>query len=133
MSTGAISSGATLWQTFREVTLPIIWTGIFGAGLFGFTLAWNEFERTFLVAGATQTLPLEIFRITSASVLRPYVYSLGVLTTLFSFLLIIIFLGLSRLNQRRNQGAGMPTEDGSGVDEPAHLLRQWRPYRLCPL
>lgn len=112
--------GASNLTTFREVTLPIIWTGVFGAGLFGFTLAWNEFERTFLVAGATQTLPLEIFRITSASVLRPYVYSLGVLTTLFSFLLILVFLGISRLNQRRNQPQ-RPEEDGSGVEPPAHL------------
>lgn len=103
--------GAGALTTFREVTLPIVWTGVFGAALFGFTLAWNEFERTFLVAGPTQTLPLEIFRITSASVLRPYVYSLGVLTTLFSFALIIIFLTVSRVSQRRS-GASVITGDG---------------------
>ena len=95
--------GANSFTTFREVTLPIVWTGVFGAALFGFTLAWNEFERTFLVAGPTQTLPLEIFRITSASVLRPYVYSLGVLTTLFSFLLIAIFLVATAIVARRTR------------------------------
>ncbi len=97
------TSGASSFTTFREVTLPIVWTGVFGAALFGFTLAWNEFERTFLVAGPTQTLPLEIFRITSASVLRPYVYSLGVLTTLFSFLLIAIFLVVTSIAARRSR------------------------------
>ncbi len=95
--------GASSFTTFREVTLPIVWTGVFGAALFGFTLAWNEFERTFLVAGPTQTLPLEIFRITSASVLRPYVYSLGVLTTLFSFLLIAVFLVVTSIAARRSR------------------------------
>ena len=95
--------GASSLITFREVTLPIVWTCVFGAALFGFTLAWNEFERTFLVSGPTQTLPLEIFRITSASVLRPYVYSLGVLTTLFSFLLIALFLVATSIAARRSR------------------------------
>ena len=43
--------GASAIRTFREVTLPIVWVGVFGAALFGFTLAWNEFERTYLVTG----------------------------------------------------------------------------------
>ena len=44
--------GASAIRTFREVTLPIVWVGVFGAALFGFTLAWNEFERTYLVTGS---------------------------------------------------------------------------------
>ncbi len=106
--------GASSFTTFREVTLPIVWTGVFGAALFGFTLAWNEFERTFLVSGPTQTLPLEIFRITSASVLRPYVYSLGVLTTLFSFALIAIFLVATSIAARRSRGRA-EADDGEGI------------------
>ena len=49
--------GASAIRTFREVTLPIVWVGVFGAALFGFTLAWNEFERTYLVTGYISTLP----------------------------------------------------------------------------
>lgn len=52
--------GASALQTFTKVTLPIVWGGVFGAALFGFTLSWNEFERTLLVS-PTNTLPLEIF------------------------------------------------------------------------
>ena len=48
--------GASAIRTFREVTLPIVWVGVFGAALFGFTLAWNEFERTYLVTGPVATL-----------------------------------------------------------------------------
>ncbi len=111
--------GASSIVTFREVTLPIVWTGVFGAGLFGFTLAWNEFERTFLVAGPTQTLPLEIFRITSASVLRPYVYSLGVLTTLFSFVLIAVFMLVSRASQRRAESAAVKADEAAALPDAA--------------
>lgn len=107
--------GASSITTFREVTLPLIWTGVFGAGLFGFTLALNEFERTFLVSGAINTLPLELFIITSSSVLRPYVYSLGVVTILISFLLIGAFLLVSAISGRKKALA--IEEDGSGVED----------------
>ncbi len=107
--------GATNFGTFREVTLPLIWTGVFGAGLFGFTLALNEFERTFLISGVINTLPLQLYIITSASVLRPYVYSLGIVTILISFLLIGVFLAVSALTNRTKSRA--IEEDGSGVDE----------------
>jgi putative spermidine/putrescine transport system permease protein len=109
--------GASNVTTFREVTLPLIWTGVFGAGLFGFTLALNEFERTFLVSGTINTLPLQLYIITTASVLRPYVYSLGVVTILLSFLLIALFLVVSGLTGRKKARA--VEEDGSGVDAPS--------------
>ena len=107
--------GASSFTTFREVTLPLIWTGVFGAGLFGFTLALNEFERTFLISGAINTLPLKLYIITSSSVLRPYVYSLGVVTIIISFLLIALFLIVSAITGRKKALA--IEEDGSGVDD----------------
>lgn len=106
--------GASSIATFREVTLPLVWTGIFGAGLFGFTLALNEFERTFLISGSINTLPLELYIITSSSVLRPYVYSLGIVTILLSFLLIGVFLLVSTVTGRQKTRA--IDEDGSGVN-----------------
>jgi putative spermidine/putrescine transport system permease protein len=110
--------GAGSFTTFREVTLPLIWTGVFGAGLFGFTLALNEFERTFLVSGAINTLPLELFIITSTSVLRPYVYSLGVVTILFSFLLIALFLVVSAVTGRKKARA-IEEDDGGSMNTSA--------------
>ncbi|MGI9117500.1 MAG: ABC transporter permease [Gaiellales bacterium] len=116
--------GASAVTTFREVTLPLIWTGVFGAGLFGFTLALNEFERTFLVSGAINTLPLELFIITSTSVLRPYVYSLGVVTILLSFLLIALFLVVSAITGRQKVRAIEEDDGGSmggSMDGPGNL------------
>ncbi len=69
-------------RTFREVTLPLIWTGLFGAFLFGFTLSWNEYDRTALViASGALTLPIQIFALTIGSVIRPDLYALGTATT----------------------------------------------------
>ena len=93
--------GASAIRTFREVTLPIVWVGVFGAALFGFTLAWNEFERTYLVTGPIATLPTQLYTVMTATVFQPYIFALGVLTTLFSFLLIAIFLLVSGVAVRR--------------------------------
>ena len=38
--------GATPWQTFRYVILPIILPSLVGVGLFGFTLSWDEIARS---------------------------------------------------------------------------------------
>ena len=53
--------GADQRRTFREVTLPLVWTGLFGCFLFGFTLTWNDYDRSVLFqTRATDSLPLEI-------------------------------------------------------------------------
>ena len=93
--------GASAIRTFREVTLPIVWVGVFGAALFGFTLAWNEFERTYLVTGPIATLPTQLYTVMTATVFQPYIFALGVLTTLFSFVLIALFLLVSGVAVRR--------------------------------
>ena len=59
--------------------------------LFGFTLSYDEFARTLLTAGSYNTLPLEIFGMTT-NVTTPVIYALGTLTTAFSFVIIAVFL-----------------------------------------
>ena len=85
--------GADQRRTFREVTLPLIWTGIFGAFLFGFTLTWNDYDRTVLFQNAsTDTLPLTIGGLTFTGAIRPDLYALGTATTLVSLLAIGLLL-----------------------------------------
>lgn len=103
--------GASAVRTFREVTLPIVWTGVFGAALFGFTLALNEFDRTLFVAGSTQTLPLQIYTTATSTALRPYIYALGTLTTAVTLALILIPLVVTRLGRRRGDPAPAPSGD----------------------
>ncbi|HVY16462.1 MAG TPA: ABC transporter permease [Rhodopila sp.] len=83
--------GASGWQSFRHVVLPIILPSVIGIALFGFTLSYDEFARTLLTAGSDNTLPLEIFGMTT-SVTTPVLYALGTLTTAFSFVIIVVSL-----------------------------------------
>lgn len=96
--------GASALQTFTRVTLPIIWGGVFGAALFGFTLSWNEFERTLLVS-PTNTLPLEIYGELTSATLQPNLYALGIITTFGTILLVFLMLVIVALVVRRTTRA----------------------------
>ena len=47
--------GADEWTVFKEVTFPLVLPGVVAAGLFGFTLSYDEFARTTLLAGEFNT------------------------------------------------------------------------------
>lgn len=96
--------GASSWQTFAHVVLPMIAPSLIGVGLFGFTLSYDEFARTLMTSGTYNTLPLEIYGMTT-NVTTPLLYALGAVTTLFSFLVIAATLGLIvTLNRRHSRG-----------------------------
>jgi putative spermidine/putrescine transport system permease protein len=92
--------GASPWQNFRYVVLPIIAPSVVGVALFGFTLSYDEFARTLLTAGSDNTLPLEIFGMTT-NVTTPVLYALGTVTTGLSFVVIGVSLGTMMLLARR--------------------------------
>ena len=101
----ARDQGATAWQTIRHVVLPIIAPSLLGVALFGFTLSYDEFARTLLTAGSRNTLPLEIYGMTT-NVTTPVIFALGTLTTVFSFLVIGAFLLSLSVASRRRAKAG---------------------------
>lgn len=86
--------GADQKRTFWEVTLPLVWTGIFGSFLFGFTLMWNDYDRTVLLNNGydTLTLPLQIGNMTFSQAIRPDLYALGTATTALTLLVIGLLL-----------------------------------------
>lgn len=94
--------GASEWTVFREVTLPLITPGIVAAGLFGFTLSYDEFARTTLLAGEYNTLPLDI-NASMTQRIRPTLFALGTVSTLFSLLMIGLFLVVYTLLARRTR------------------------------
>lgn len=103
--------GATPWQTLRHVVLPIIAPSLIGVALFGFTLSYDEFARTLLTAGSYNTLPLEIYGMTT-NVTSPVLYALGTLTTVFSLIIIGIFLCVALITNRRR--ARQASDAGKG-------------------
>jgi len=93
--------GATPWQAFRHVVLPLIGPSVVGVGLFGFTLSWDEIARSSQAIGDLNTLPLELQGLTT-TVTTPAIYALGTLTTVVSLLDIgLTLLALAWLRRSR--------------------------------
>lgn len=96
--------GANDLVTFRDIVFPLILPSLVGVGLFGFTLSYDEFARSSLVMGEFNSLPLEIFAMTT-NVTSPALYALGTVTTGFSFLVITLFLIITQRLQHRSTHA----------------------------
>jgi putative spermidine/putrescine transport system permease protein len=94
--------GADKWTTLKRVTLPIAAPGILGAGLFGFTLSFDEFARSLLVSGGSNTLPLHIYAIMMEQI-HPILYALGTASTVISWIMIAIFLFMAKKMARRGK------------------------------
>jgi putative spermidine/putrescine transport system permease protein len=112
--------GADQKRTFREVTLPLVWTGIFGCFLFGFTLAWNDYDRSILLVSGSeiQTLPLTIGGLTFTGAIRPDLYALGTATTLVSLGAILLLLVVAAVRLRfAGRRAAPAIEEELGVAE----------------
>ena len=116
--------GADQRRTFREVTLPLVWTGLFGCFLFGFTLTWNDYDRSVLFqTRATDSLPLEIGGITFTGGVRPDLYALGTATTVLSLLVIVILLVLASVRVPFRSGKVERVEEELGIAEGIEATR----------
>lgn len=117
--------GASGWQTTIGVVVPIILPSLIGIALFGFTLSYDEFGRTLLTAGVYNSLPLEIYGMTT-NITAPALYALGTLTTGFAFGVIAIFLAVYRTLRKRGL---LPDDRGAtAAGSPAPSRRQGRPW-----
>ena len=102
----ARDQGATPWQTFRHVVLPLIGPSVVGIGMFGFTLSWDEIARSSQAIGDLNTLPLELQGLTT-TVTTPSIYALGTVTTGISLLVVgLALLGAAALRRRGGRRAG---------------------------
>ncbi|HEY5861521.1 MAG TPA: ABC transporter permease [Casimicrobiaceae bacterium] len=82
--------GATPWQTFRLVTLPLIMPGVIAGALMAFTLSIDDFVITFFTAGAgVPTLPLTIYTMIKIAV-TPEVNALSTLLMLLTLTMIVL-------------------------------------------
>jgi putative spermidine/putrescine transport system permease protein len=91
--------GATPWQGFRHVVLPLIAPSVVGIAMFGFTLSWDEIARTSQAIGYVNTLPLELQGLTT-TVTTPAIYALGTVTTVVSLVVMAGALALASFFSR---------------------------------
>ena len=70
--------GANMWQRFIHVTLPLIYPGIFSAGIMVFIVSFSQYFLTFLIGGGqVVTFPMVLFPlVNSGDRMLAAVYSL---------------------------------------------------------
>jgi multiple sugar transport system permease protein len=58
----ALIDGATRWQILVKIILPLAVPGLISAGIFAFTLSWNEFiyALTFVSSSEVKTVPIGV-------------------------------------------------------------------------
>lgn len=89
--------GATPWQAFRRVTLPLLMPAIVGAALLAVTVSLDDFVVTFFTAGpGATTLPLKVYSMIKTGI-SPEINALSAILVLVSMGLV----GLSLLIQRK--------------------------------
>lgn len=94
----AMDLGATQWQAFRDVTLPLLVPGITAASLLAFTTSVDDYVITSLVAGVdSETLPMIIYGMARRGV-NPEV---NAISTLIVFGLGVLILLSQRLEKKQ--------------------------------
>jgi spermidine/putrescine transport system permease protein len=83
--------GATNFQAYRQIFLPLIAPGIIAGGLLAFTLSIDDFVITYFVNGVgTDTLPVKIYGMIKKSRELPVINALSSLLVAVTFLAVII-------------------------------------------
>lgn len=96
--------GASRWQVLREVTLPVLWPGIFSGALFSFLLSWGNFPLSLYTTGADSTVPEWLYAKMIAGY-TPRVPVLGTVSTLGAAVLLLGGYAVILLLRRRSRRA----------------------------
>ncbi len=92
LENAAALDGATRWEVFRHVTVPLSWTALLSGAVITFARALGEFGATIIFAGnfpgRTQTMPLAIY--IGFEVNLDVALTLSVIMIGFSFLTLVV-------------------------------------------
>lgn len=92
--------GASPWQVFTRIDLPIIKRGIINAGIFSFTISLGEFGATsFISMPDRPTIPIAIYRFLG----QPGTSNYGQAMAMSTILMVICLAGISVLEKDTEQ------------------------------
>jgi spermidine/putrescine transport system permease protein len=91
--------GATPWQTFRLVTLPLIMPGVISAALLAFALSIDDFVITNFTSGPTITFPVFVWGALRVAV-PPEIYVIGSMIFLFTLAMMLLTVWQQRRAER---------------------------------
>ena len=104
----AATMGATSWQAFRHVTLPLAWPAVTAGALLTFARALGEFGATVTVAGnvpgLTQTMPAAVYLALQRD--PDTAVALGVVMLAVALVVVVGAGALTALAARRGAGGG---------------------------
>lgn len=92
----AYDLGATRWQAFRRVTLPLLTPAIIGGVLLAFTISLDDFIVTFFTGGpGSTTLPLKVYSMIKSGV-SPEINALSAVLAVISMALVAAATAIQR-------------------------------------
>jgi len=94
--------GANRLRAFIDIELPLIWPGVFGAGIFAMVLSFNETIRTTLVQGRHNTVQTYIWSTFLQIGLSPTLHALMSLLILLTLAMVAVMLLLRRGKRGKN-------------------------------
>lgn len=95
----AMDLGADEVATFRRITMPLIMPGILGGALLSFTISFDNFMMTYLLAGSgIMTVPIKIYSMVRFEI-NPKVHALSAVIVIISMTLMVIH---TKLVHRKN-------------------------------
>lgn len=93
---------ASRWTTFRRVTLPLIFPGVFAGAMLAFLISMDDFiTSNMLSTGGTTTLPVYIFSLIRSGT-SPELNAIGTLLILASLVLATVALLVAARGTRDN-------------------------------
>ena len=95
MSEAASDLGATNWQRFWQIEVPLLRPGIIASGFFGFLLSFNELPLSIYMRAGQMTLPLHLWAESTAHQSSiPLIYGMSTLVTFVSIIIVVVALRL---------------------------------------
>ena len=96
----AFDLGASRWQIFRDITLPLLGPGIFAGFLFAILLSWGNFPLAYFTSGADVTIPEWLYGKMIGGY-TPMVPAVGLITVVLGAIILAIGLTINARLQRQ--------------------------------
>ncbi len=118
---GAVMLGASPWQVFRRITLPLLMPAIGSAALLVFIFCFTSFGVILILGGAGYaTIEVEIYRQSIQLFNLPMAATLSLIQIVINFALMWLHARLSRkanLSWLTDSGGGIPVKPKSSVEK----------------
>jgi len=105
MEEAAMMDGASRFQAFRKIIIPIMWPGIIATSLFTMLLAYNEFLFVRVLAPTNWTLPVAIVSLTGGESSRTITEAAAASVSITLPIVVVIILFQKHLVKGLGAGA----------------------------